>query len=170
MAASIMQQSLMARLRLAGLGGCRDRRLGAPDGARPDVVAARRSRARSRSPPGSARAVSRPRRRLAHLIALLVLDDGVAALVTAIESETHLSPHISWGNVASSVVGATVVLSRQRPDVAAMRRRLPSVLGTKHLPTRASSSRAGSSAARAAASTTDSPAEVSAATARWQMT
>ena len=57
---------------------------------------------------------------LAHLISLLVLDDAVASLVTAIEIETNLSSHISWGNVASSLVGATVVLSRQLPDRAVL--------------------------------------------------
>jgi ferric iron reductase protein FhuF len=71
---------------------------------------------------------------LAQLISMLVIDEAISGLVRAIEEETRLSPHISWGNVASAVVGATTMLARQVPaqaDRAADVCR--EVLGTKHL-------------------------------------
>jgi hypothetical protein len=118
-AASIMQQSLMAWLVSPALAGA------AIAGWVPRMQLARmwwQPTQPSPTPialPDPNGQEARTSEQLAQLISVLVIDEAVADLVTAIELETQLSPHISWGNVASSLVGATTVLSRQRPDVAA---------------------------------------------------
>lgn len=54
--------------------------------------------------------------RLGQLLRLLVVDMAISTLVTAVERDTGLSPHIAWGNVASAFVGAAAVLGRRRAE------------------------------------------------------
>lgn len=118
-AASIMQQGLMARLVSPALASA------AIAGWVPRLELARMWwQPKQPSPvpimvPSPDGAAGQTAEDLADMISLLVLEQGVDALATAMARETNLSLHISWGNVASSVVGATIMLSRQRPDVAA---------------------------------------------------
>lgn len=133
-AASIMQQAMMARL-LSPAIGCAvlsgwvprmqlSRMWWQPDGPSPIPITLPDPHARE----------GRTADELAHLISLLVIEEAVVALVSEVEREAHLSPQISWGNVASSVAGAASVLSRQHPPLATQAAAIArAVLTTKHL-------------------------------------
>jgi hypothetical protein len=117
-AASIMQQGLMARLlsppiASAVLAGWvprmqLSRMWWQPDGPGPIPMTLPDPHARE----------GESTHELAPLVSLLVIEEAVVPLVTEVERETQLSSKISWGNVASAVVGATSVLARRRPDLA----------------------------------------------------
>lgn len=133
-AASIMQQGLMARL-LSPAIGCAvlagwvprmqlARMWWQPDDPSPVPITLPDPHARE----------GHGESELAHLLAILVIEEAIVPLVAEVEADTHLSPQISWGNVASAVVGATNVLARQRRDLAAAASQLcRELLATKHL-------------------------------------